>query len=178
MDEAEAVPAGLPMEGEAERLSFVDAVTTHQSLVFSIAYHMLHSTPLAEEIAQDVFLRLYLDYHKIESASHLVRWLRRITTHRCIDLLRQRRPQVPLDEVKDSLISNSTNQDPILAQTLQRRVAELPAVARAMVVLRYQEDLEPQEIADLLDVPVNTVKSRLHRALMVLRSKLASLEGV
>jgi RNA polymerase sigma-70 factor, ECF subfamily len=178
MDEAGAAPTQFPMECEAEKSAFADAVTTHQSLVFSIAYHLLHSTPLAEEIAQDVFLRLYQDYHRIKSNSHLLHWLRRTTTHRCLDVLRQSRPQIPLDEVNEPLPSPPVDRDPILARTLRRMVAELPAVARAMVVLRFQEDLEPREIAELLDLPVNTVKSRLQRALLVLRTKLASLGGV
>jgi RNA polymerase sigma-70 factor (ECF subfamily) len=183
MSESETVSSRLPMEGEAisaagEIPAFVEAVTIHQSLVFSIAYHLLHNRSLAEEVAQDVFLRLYRDYDKIESASHLIHWLRRITTHRCLDRLRslEKRRQVSLDEVEIALPSSASEQDPILARTLRRLVSDLPAAARAVVVLRYQEDLEPREIARILDLPVNTVKSRLQRALTQLRTQLAALE--
>jgi RNA polymerase sigma-70 factor (ECF subfamily) len=176
MDQTGAVSDGLSVEGEMGKFAFVDAVTAHQSLVFSIAYHLLHNATLAEETAQDVLFRLYRDYHKIKSASHLIHWLRRTTTHRCLDILRRskRRSQLSLEEIVPP--SAPTGQDPILAQTLRRLVAELPAGARAVVVLRFQEDLEPREIAQVLDLPVNTVKSRLQRALIVLRGKLASLE--
>jgi RNA polymerase sigma-70 factor (ECF subfamily) len=183
MSEAETVSSGLPMESEAiaasgEIPAFVDAVTNHQSLVFSIAYHLLHNPSLAEEVAQDVFLRLYRDYDKIESASHLIHWLRRTTTHRCLDRLRshERRRRVSLDEVEIALPSSASEHDPILARTLRRLVSDLPAAARAVVVLRYQEDLEPREIAQVLDLPVNTVKSRLQRALTQLRTQLAALK--
>ena len=70
------------------------------------------------------------------------------------------------------LPSTATEKDPILARTLRRLVAGLPANSRAVVVLRYQEDLEPREIAQILDLPLNTVKSRLHRALAALRTAL------
>jgi RNA polymerase sigma-70 factor (ECF subfamily) len=183
MSEAETASDPLPAEGETSSTSmeipaFADAVTIHQSLVFSIACHLLHNTSLAEEAAQDVFLRLYRDYHKIRSASHLVHWLRRTATHRCLDTLRRikKHRQIPLDEIEIALPSSATDQDPILARTLRRLVAELPGIARAVVVLRYQEDLEPREIARVLDLPVNTVKSRLQRALAVLRSRLAAFE--
>jgi RNA polymerase sigma-70 factor, ECF subfamily len=178
MDEAEAMLRQLTIEEEAAVPAFVDAVAKHQSFVFSIAYHLLHNAPLAEEIAQDVFVRLYQDYPRISSASHLVFWLRRTTTHRCLDLARHNKkyPQVPLEEADLRVLSSSAEQDPILARRVQRLVAELPASARAVVVLRFQEDLEPREIAQMLDLPVNTVKSRLQRALIVLRGKLASLE--
>jgi RNA polymerase sigma-70 factor, ECF subfamily len=178
MDQARAISRGLSIEGETERLAFGDAVTTHQSLVFSVAYHMLHNATLAEEIAQDVFFRLYQDYHRIKSTAHLIHWLRRTTTHRCLDILRhsERHRQISLDDIEIHLPSAQPDQEPILGQTLRRLVAELPAAARAVVVLRFQEDLEPREIAQALDLPINTVKSRLQRALIVLRGKLASLE--
>lgn len=183
MSEAETVPGQLALDSEATPASmevpaFVDAVTIHQSLVFSIACHLLHNPSLAEEVAQDVFFRLYRDYHKIQSASHLKYWLRRTTTHRCLDALRRfgkRRP-IPLDEIENVLPSAATEHDPILARTLRRLVAGLPASSRAVVVLRYQEDLEPREIARILSLPVNTVKSRLQRALTALRGKLTAIE--
>ena len=180
MDEVRAVPGELSIkeEGETGVLPFADAVAAHQSLVFSIAYHLLHNSSHAEEIAQEVFFRLYRDYRKIKSASHLIHWLRRTTTHRCLDLLRssERRSQVSLEAVEVFLPPSSAERDPIMERTLRRLVSELPADARAVVVLRFQEDLEPREIAQVLDLPVNTVKSRLQRALVALRSRLASLE--
>jgi RNA polymerase sigma-70 factor (ECF subfamily) len=177
MDVTKAFPDQLSVEAEADKPAFVDAVAMHQSLVFSIAYHLLHNPVLAEETAQDVFVRLYQDHHKIKSSSHLIHWLRRTTTHRCLDILRQskRRSLVPLDEMEASLSAAQPDPDPVLARTLRRLVAELPAGARAVMVLRFQEELEPKEIAEVLGLPVNTVKSRLQRALIVLRGKLESL---
>lgn len=183
MDEAKSLADRIIVEDAApsalsDNLAFADAVAAHQSLVFSIAVHLLHNTALAEEVAQDVFLRLYRDYDKIESVSHLVHWLRRTTTHRCLDALRRFRKQrlIPLDEVDVALPPSAEEKDPILARKLRRLVAKLPPGARAVVVLRFQEDLEPQEIAEVLDLPVNTVKSRLHRALNTLRGRLAVLK--
>jgi RNA polymerase sigma-70 factor (ECF subfamily) len=183
MSEAETVPGQLTVEDETtstpvEIPAFADAVTIHQSLVFSIAYHLLHNPSLAEEVAQDVFFRLYRNYQKIQSASHLINWLRRTTTHRCLDALRrlENRRLIPLDGMENVLPAATEEPDPILARTLRRLVAGLPASSRAIVVLRYQEDLEPREIARILNLPVNTVKSRLHRALAALRPKLAAIE--
>lgn len=179
MSRAEALPGQLTDKNETIATSmdvpaFSDAVTIHQSMVFSIACHFLHNPSLAEEVAQDVFFRLYRDYHKMQSPSHLIHWLRRTTTHRCLDALRglEKRRPVPLDEIENVLPSAATEKDPILARTLRRLVAGLPANSRVAVILRYQEDLEPSEIAQILDIPVNTVKSRLQRALTSLRTAL------
>ncbi len=182
MDGASAVPAdwaGRPGDAEASPAppSFGESVAQHQSLVFSLAYHMLRNAALAEEIAQDVFLRLHRDFARIETGAHLVHWLRRTTMHRCLDTLRRSagRRDVPLEDV--DLPAPADNEgDPIRSRRLRRCVAELSSPARAVVVLRYQEDLEPREIAEILDVPVNTVKSRLQRALVELRGRLGVLE--
>ena len=184
MNETETMSGSLTVGSETmstplEIPAFVEAVTNHQSLVFSIAYHMLHNPSLAEEVAQDVFFRLYRDYHRIQSASHLIHWLRRTTTHRCLDALRrsENRRLIPLDGMENVLPAASEEPDPILERTLRRLVAGLPLKSRAIVVLRYQEDLEPREIARILGLPVNTVKSRLQRALTALRTALRHREG-
>ncbi|HEX9080937.1 MAG TPA: sigma factor-like helix-turn-helix DNA-binding protein, partial [Holophagaceae bacterium] len=62
--------------------------------------------------------------------------------------------------------------DPLLSEHLRRMVADLPAPARLAIVLRYQEDLDPREIADVLNESVHTVKSRLQRGLAMLRASL------
>ena len=66
--------------------------------------------------------------------------------------------------------------DPMLSGLLERLVAGLPERARMIVILRYQEEMEPAEIAEALDIPVGTVKSNLHRSLAVLRNKLERVE--
>ena len=66
----------------------------------------------------------------------------------------------------------------MLARRLRQLVASLPPKQRMVVVLRYQEDLEPEEIADLLNLPVGTVKSQLQRSLAILREKVARTMGM
>jgi RNA polymerase sigma-70 factor (ECF subfamily) len=141
-------------------------------MVFSIAWHVLRDSHLTEELAQEVFLQLYRNLTTIESEEHLVFWLLRVTSNRCIDLLRRRSLlPVPLEHVE---IPGSEPEagDPILRNRLRHLVASLPAAQRVAVTLRYQEDLDPREIAELLELPLNTVKSHLRRALATLREEL------
>jgi RNA polymerase sigma-70 factor (ECF subfamily) len=142
-------------------------------MVFSIGFNYLRNGALAEEIAQDVFLDLFRNLGSVESGAHLVWWLRRVTVNRCIDRGRKRafRTEIALEKVSEPS-SDDAEQDPMVRESLRKLIAALPERQRAIVILRYQEDLDPAEIADVLDVPVNTVKSRLHRALGVLREKL------
>jgi len=157
--------------------AFACIVREHQGMVFSIAYHFLRDRWLAEELAQEVFLHLYKNLRAIQSPSHLLYWLRKVTGHRCIDQARRQklRPLLSLTEYLERApepASLGPVSDPLLAGVLQRLVARLPERSRMIVILRYQEDLEPAEIAEMLDIPLGTVKSNLHRSLALLRARL------
>jgi RNA polymerase sigma-70 factor (ECF subfamily) len=161
-----------------DHAAFAEIVREHQSMIFGIVRRFVGDAGVAEELAQEVFLDLYQNLAAIASADHLRFWLRRVASHRCIDHARRRkvRPTVCLDEVPEPA-ARSASGDPILAGTLRRYVGALPETARMIVVLRYQEDLAPAEIAEVLDMPVNTVKSHLQRSLAILREKLARCLG-
>lgn len=156
-----------------DRACFAQIVCEHQNLVFSIARHSLGASATAEEIAQDIFLELFRNLRKIESPQHLVSWLRRSTVNRCIDHSRRlsTRSEVPLMDRLHPYAEGQTG-DALLSESLRRHVSALPEWQRAVVVLRYQEDLDLAEIAETLAIPINTVKSRLHRALEALRDLL------
>ena len=161
-----------------DQLAFAQIVREHQGMVFSLAYHFLRDRALAEELAQEVFLLLHQNLSAMKSSAHLTYWLRKVTSHRCIDQTRRLkvRPQISLEDVPEPAGANSTS-DPLLSQALRRVVGTLPEKARMVVLLRYQEDLEPAEIAEVLNMPVNTVKSHLRRSLATLREKLTRCLG-
>jgi RNA polymerase sigma-70 factor, ECF subfamily len=156
---------------------FASIVRRQQGMVFSIALHFLRDRQAAEELAQDVFLHLYQHLDSLKSPEHVTFWLRKVTSHRCIDYVRRRKwSQVSLDELPE-LPAASTAGDPLLQRKLRQLVASLPETARAVVILRYQEDLTPTEIADVLTMPVATVKSHLQRSLAMLREKVVRVMG-
>jgi RNA polymerase sigma-70 factor (ECF subfamily) len=162
----------------ASGLDFGSLVRQHQAMVFSIAWHLLRDRAVAEELAQDVFLSLYQHLAELESPEHVQFWLRRVTSNRALDVARrrQRRPMVSLENAPEPVAMTPTG-DPLLGTALKKLVAALPEKARAIVVLRYQEDLDPAEIARVLGIPVGTVKSQLQRALGLLREKLSRVVG-
>jgi len=159
---------------ETAGLEFDALVKEHRAMVFSLAYHFLHDRGVAEEVAQEVFLSLHRNLDRVESAEHARFWLRQATVRRSIDEARRRkrRPQLALDQVAEPAAA-PFGRDPMLGEALRRLIAALPEAPRMAMVLRYQEDLDPPEIARVLDMPVATVKSHLHRSLTLLREKLA-----
>jgi RNA polymerase sigma-70 factor (ECF subfamily) len=99
--------------------------------------------------------------------------MRRVAGHRSIDEIRRRnhRPDFPSDTLPETGLAPETR-DVFVAERLQALVAELPERARMVVVLRFQEEMEPTEIAQALSMPVNTVKSHLRRSVAALRERL------
>jgi len=170
---SDLVEANIPVVAAAGPDRFAQLVGRHQRMVFSMALAHLRNRAIAEEVAQEVFLELYRRLSTLESDAHVTNWLRRVTAHRLIDQAREwkRKPQAPLDSVGEPKAPLRTD-DLFLNDTLQQLVATLPEHSRMIVILRYQEDLELAEIAAVLDIPVGTVKSRLQRALALLRDKL------
>ena len=105
---------------------------------------------------------------------HRLYWLRRVASRKCIDQARRRkvRNQVSLDDVPEPFTWMPAA-DPILKRYVEQLLGRLAEAPRMIVILRYQEGLEPAEIAEVLDMPVATVKSHLQRSLALLRRKLS-----
>jgi RNA polymerase sigma-70 factor (ECF subfamily) len=145
----------------------------HRSMVFSIAYHFLHDRDTADEIAQEVFLSLHKNRAAVESPAHALAWLRKVAVQRSIDASRRRgrRPEVALETVPEPATCPWEG-DPLLGEMLRKLVAALPESPRMAMILRFQEDLGPAEIAEVMGIPVATVKSQIQRSLALLRDKL------
>jgi RNA polymerase sigma-70 factor (ECF subfamily) len=145
----------------------------HQSMVFSLALRMTGDRGLAEEIAQDVFLQLDRNLGKIDDAEHACYWLRRVTMSRSADALRRRRVR-GMDlwvEVEEAHGAQAEERTSPLGARLEQLLTTLPEAQRAALVLRYQEDMLPDEIAAIMEAPLATVKSNLQRGLKLLRAK-------
>jgi RNA polymerase sigma-70 factor, ECF subfamily len=146
-------------------------VREHQRMVYSLGLRILRNRAAAEDLTQDVFMQFFQRIITLDSPTHARHWLLQVATHRAIDQLR-RRPSLPTSGDVLSLVDESQTADPLLANRLRALIGDLPPQPRAVVVLRYQEDMDPTEIGELLDMPLNTVKSHLRRALEVLRRRL------
>jgi RNA polymerase sigma-70 factor (sigma-E family) len=151
---------------------FEALVLRHQAMLYRIAFNFFLSRAIAEEAVQDVFLQCFENLKRIESSDHLKSWLRRAATHRFIDIVRSGKAQkeFQFDELPD-VPDTTSESDPLLSERLRRLVASLPEKQRMIVILRYGEDMDSDEIAEVMGMPAATVRSYLHRALALLREK-------
>jgi RNA polymerase sigma-70 factor (ECF subfamily) len=160
---------------ETTRQAFETIVTEHQARVFSIAFRILGDYGAAEEVAQDVFLECHRALPTLTGPDHLTAWLRRVACHRATDALRRRAARGgQYFEVFDETLMPSCEippPDSPLMNRIEQLLCTLPEQQRAVLLLRYQEDLDPPQIAETLAMPLATVRSHLQRAIKLLRSK-------
>ena len=154
---------------------FESLVEEHQSMVFSLAWRMTGDRGLAEELAQDVLLELDRNLGRMKSADHVRFWLRQVTLHRAADALRRKRTNAATlgtdlwEELEERHALVVVDEGSPLGRRVEELLAGLPEAQRAALILRYQEELTPEEIARTVKAPLATVKSHLQRGLKLLR---------
>jgi RNA polymerase sigma-70 factor (ECF subfamily) len=151
----------------------------HRRLVYRTALAITGDTEAAADLLQDVFLRLHRFAHNIDPIRPLEPWLYRMTTNLSYDWVKRRKrwPR-PLEDLADWLIGTGKNPPYESIERsdewvqVQRAVAALPLPQRVVVVLYYLNDLALQEISEILEVPIGTVKSRLYYGRLTLKRSL------
>jgi RNA polymerase sigma-70 factor (ECF subfamily) len=156
----------------------------HQHLVYRTALAITGDPEAAADLLQDVFLRLNRFADRIDPSRPLEPWLYRMTTNLSYTYVkRHRRWLRSLEDVAEWLAGGKKDTPVYQAEIgesyrqVQQAIASLPLPQRGVVVLYYVNDLSLQEIAEILDIPVGTVKSRLHYGRQALKKHLGLLQG-
>ncbi len=171
---------------KGDQSAFEDVVSFFQSKIYQHCYRMLGNAHEAEDIAQEAFIRAYVNIHSFDEKRKFSTWLYRIATNLTIDRIRKRKPDYYLDaEIKGTEGLNMYSQmadegrlpgEEVESMELQRyihqEISELPPKYRSVIMLRYLEEFSLQEISDILDIPLGTVKTRIHRGREALRKRL------
>ncbi len=167
-----------------DHAAFANLVAAYQGPVFNLAYRMLGNGGDAEDAAQETFLRAYDRLASYEPDRKFSSWILSIASHYCIDQLRRRRGgmeslddeagerELPATEAEPEEAALATEQE----RTLQYALGQLPPAYRLAVILRYWNDLSYEEIADATGSSVSAIKSRLHRARLMLAESIGETE--
>ncbi len=181
MREAEAgdAPRFLDRLRAGDAPAFEELVMTYQHRVFGVALRMLGNRAEAEEVAQEVFVRAHRALGDFRGDAKLSTWLYAITSRLCLNRLAsgERRLTRQGEDALLRLSDGGPRPDAALERreletALGRAIAELPEDRRIVVVLRDIEGLSYEEIAQVLELELGTVRSRLHRARADLKEKL------
>jgi RNA polymerase sigma-70 factor (ECF subfamily) len=177
MSDNTAIPLVLIRRSQGgDQQAFTALFEQYKNLVFRTAYLMLGNTEDAEDALQEVFLQVYraIDSYQAEKATFTT-WLYRITVNHCLN---RRRRQLPITLPLESPFSPLRGGDPVADnpweeyEAVRQCVLRLNVKLRAVVVLRYFGELSYAEIAQSLEIPLGTVKSRLQKALRILQKAL------
>jgi RNA polymerase sigma-70 factor (ECF subfamily) len=150
--------------------------------VYRVALAIVRDPFIAEDILQDAFLKLHKYAHRIDIERPLMPWLYRVTANLSYTFVtRNAKRRVPLDDINEGQLVSPKGQAPDkltekteLRKDVREAIETLSTQQRTVVILHYLATLSIQEIADILECPVGTVKSRLHHARNNLRQRLQS----
>ena len=146
-------------------ITLLREIETH---VYRTAYYILGNEQDAMDASQEALIRIYTKIGSYEEKALFKTWVQRIVTNICIDKFRRSKPTVSIEEHDMSFISPQDVEDEImsgyLAKDIRDAIDKLSEHHRTVVVLRYLQDFSYHEIADALNLPLNTVKSYLFRA--------------
>jgi RNA polymerase sigma-70 factor (ECF subfamily) len=160
---------------QGDRQAFGELVRRHREGVINVVYRMCGDANLAEDAAQEAFIRAWRHLPGYRPRSPFRNWVYRIATNAALDVLRRERETVDIDELPLSSSEagpEATAEGKERGERVRQAVLELPPASRAALVLREYEGLSYQEIANALDVPIGTVMSRLNYARKRLRKSL------
>ncbi|HUG33540.1 MAG TPA: sigma-70 family RNA polymerase sigma factor [Anaerolineales bacterium] len=160
-----------------DRNAFSELVRVHAQGVLNVIYRLCGDAQLAEDAAQETFIRAWQNLSAYRPQTSLRNWLYRIAVNAATDMLRKERRILP-DDIEDlHLTDGQAGLETIVSQQertmlVQNAILSLPDASRTVLVLREYEGLSYQEISSTLDIPVGTVMSRLNYARNLLKTML------
>jgi RNA polymerase sigma-70 factor (ECF subfamily) len=183
---AEDENALIEQAQQGDRNAFGELVSRYYPGVVRVVYRLCGDTGLAEDMAQEAFLRGWVNLSSFRPQSSLRNWLYRIAVNATLDVLRRRPEEALEDEAAQMVPDQEAGPEATLIEKervalLQQAMRSLPEAARSVLVLREYGGLSYQEIANVLEVPVGTVMSRLNyarnRLRLLLKGDLLQLEN-
>jgi len=182
MEEKEELLVKRAKRGDVS--AFSELVRRYERYVLNLVYRTLGRSEDAEDIAQEAFVKAFLNIKKFKEESKFSTWLSKIVINLCMDKIREKaNKEENLEEGVWLTIPQSSYYSPEetverleIQEWIKKAVMSLPEELRIVFVLREFEDLSYQEISEMLDIPIGTVESRLYRARMKLRSLLKDLK--
>ncbi len=166
-------------------LAWEALVRRTQGRIYAVAYSYMRDREEARDAAQEIFVKVYRNLHRLDDEAIFMPWLLRLARNSCIDRLRRlkvRTPEheVPVEEAPQLPTSEPTPEAESMAgdrkALLYRAMGEMSEQSREMIQLKDIQELKLAEIAEMLGLPLGTVKSRSHRARLELADLVRRLD--
>jgi RNA polymerase sigma-70 factor (ECF subfamily) len=158
-----------------DRDAFCELVRRYRPLAVNVVFRMGGDAMLAEDAAQTAFLRAWEKLAEYRSSGSFRAWILRIAVHAAVDAMRRQKPEADLPAAGERSSADrveETVERSEAARRVRSAVMDLPEASRAVLVLKEFQDCSYREIADVLEIPIGTVMSRLHYARSILAERL------
>ncbi len=150
---------------------FTQLVNRHLDEIYNFSKHMVSDSEEANDISQKTFLSLYRNLHKLNFSTSPRPWLFKVARNFCLDYIKKKKPiqfsenEAEILEIPESLPSVEAMLDEeIFLQQFKSNLDNLPVTEKEILLLKYFEDLTFEQIAEIQNIPLNTVKSHFYRA--------------
>ena len=158
--------------------AFADLLSRYKNLVYSIVLRMVNDREEANDLAQEVFIKLYKNLEKYSDEYKFSTWTMKITTNHVIDHRRKRVQETTvIDDALELPESSKTPEEAYLAkeqrEMLQEVLEQLPDMYKIPIVLYHQQGLSYQEIAEIIEEPLSKVKNRIFRGRKILKDAIS-----
>lgn len=168
-----------------DRSAYGVLVYRYQETVINVVYQMCGDLHLAEDAAQEAFIKAWQNLQKYNPELSFKAWIYRIAMNKAIDVLRRSPPAIDIDLITDEVglgtplkgVEDEVDRKH-LRERVRRMLLALPEAGRAVLVLREYQSLSYQEIAEALNIPVGTVMSRLNYARGLIRKQMTEEQPV
>jgi RNA polymerase sigma-70 factor (ECF subfamily) len=163
--------------GESD--AFAELIARYKRLIYNIIYNMINNREEINDIAQEVFIRIYKSLDKYNPEYKFSTWSVKIATNYCLDILRKKKIEaIPIDEAIGVSSNLGTPEEDYLKKEKRERInyelSKLPDKYRIPLILFHKNGLSYEEISQVLNEPMSIIKNRLYRARLMLKEVLSS----
>ena len=173
MEEKQAINAVL----KGEKAAYRYIIDTYKNPIYSTILRMAKNPQTAQDLTQEVFIKAYEQLPKFKQDGSFKAWLYRLATNHCIDFFRRKANQMQHEQYEDRLAANGSDPEVALLKReserrLERLVAKLPEIERAILLMRYVNELSYEEIGAVLQLSKTEVGNKLFQAKKKMRKQL------
>lgn len=158
-----------------DKQAYAQIINKYKNSLYGTILRMTRNPHDAQDLVQEAFIKVYQQLGKYNQTGSFSSWLYRVAINHCMDEFRKKRYQIKQGEIDEGKVANHNHPEIIFLKKeknrqLERLIATLPEDERMIILLRYSNELSYNEISELMDTPLSTVRNKLHRAKKKMRN--------
>lgn len=165
-----------------DKQAYAHIINKYKNQLFATILRMTRNPQDAQDLVQEAFIKVYKQLGQYNGNGSFSGWIYRVAINHCLDELRKKHYSMKQVEMNEEMAPTSVHPEVILLKKekqrqLERLIATLPKDERIIILLRYVNELSYEEMSEILDIPVSTIRNKLHRAKKKMRTTIEQRGG-